>query len=244
MPRAKTHDARADLLQDVAKDVRGSFHTVEGMTESFIRQAILRGVFRPGERVPQDEIAAVLGVSRMPVRASLRPLEAEGLLDIRPHRGAIVASLRREEITELYEMRVLLERYLLGRAIANLTDGDLARLEGIAQRLEGTEGLAERLDARKTFYRELYAVAGRPRAAALVEQLRDSVGRYLLLQRVDEGATGHFALLDFVRKRDQIGAAAWLETHLQRVSSELQRLVPHAGPEDESAGVDQLRTSG
>jgi DNA-binding GntR family transcriptional regulator len=224
MPKAKQE--RLDELQDVARDIRGSFHTVEGMTESFIRQAILRGVFRPGERLPQDEIAAALGVSRMPVRASLRPLEAEGLLDIRPHRGAIVAALRREEIAELYEMRILLEAYLLERAIANLTDEDLERLDGLAARLESTEELAERFTARRSFYRELYALAGRPRAEALVEQLRDSVGRYLLLQRVDEGASGHFGLLGYVRKRDAAGGGAWLETHLRRVSDKLQHLVP------------------
>jgi DNA-binding GntR family transcriptional regulator len=225
MPRVKQGTSRLDELQEVAKDIRGSFLTVEEMTESFIRQAILRGVFRPGERVPQDEIAAALGVSRMPVRASLRPLEAEGLLDIRPHRGAVVASLRREEITELYEMRVLLESYLLERAIAEMTDEDLARLTELAERLEGSDELTERLDARKAFYRELYALAGRPRAAALVEQLRDSVGRYLLLQRVDESSTGHFGLLDFVRNRDQAGAKAWLVSHLLRVSDQLQHLV-------------------
>jgi DNA-binding GntR family transcriptional regulator len=231
MTRAKREASRLDQLQDVARGVRGTFHTVEGMTESFIRQAILRGVFRPGERVPQDEIAAALGVSRMPVRASLRPLEAEGLLAIRPHRGAIVASLRREEITELYEMRVLLEGYLIERAIAQLTDGDVERLEEIARRLEGEEELTERLEARRAFYRELYALAGRPRAGALVEQLRDSVGRYLLLQRVDESSTGHFGLLDYVRNRDQAGAKAWLEAHLRKVSDVLQHLVPEADAE-------------
>ncbi|MGN6244039.1 MAG: GntR family transcriptional regulator [Motilibacteraceae bacterium] len=210
----------------MAKEIRGSFLTVEEMTESVIRQAILRGVFRPGERVPQDEIAAALGVSRMPVRASLRPLEAEGLLEIRPHRGAVVAALRREEITELYEMRVLLEEYLLKRAMQNLTDGDVARLERIAERVEGADGLTERLDARKEFYRELYLVADRPRAAALVEQLRDSIGRYLLLQRVDDTSKGHLELLDFLRNGDGAGARKWLREHLQRVSSELQHLVP------------------
>jgi DNA-binding GntR family transcriptional regulator len=226
MPRLKQEASRLDELQEVAKDIRGSFLTVEEMTESFIRQAILRGVFRPGERVPQDEIAAALGVSRMPVRASLRPLEAEGLLDIRPHRGAVVASLRREELTELYEMRILLEGYLLERAIANLTEDDLARLEEIAERLESAEGLAEGLEARKSFYGELYALADRPRTAALVEQLRDSVGRYLLLQRVDESSHGHFALLDYVRDEDAAGARKWLDEHLHRVSAELQALVP------------------
>ena len=231
MPRVKQEASRLDELQEVAKDIRGSFLTVEEMTESFIRQAILRGVFRPGERVPQDEIAAALGVSRMPVRASLRPLEAEGLLDIRPHRGAVVASLRREELTELYEMRVLLEGYLLERAIANLSDEALAKLELTARRLESSEELAERLEARKAFYRELYALADRPRAAALVEQLRDSVGRYLLLQRVDEGSGGHFGLLDYVRSRDAAGAKKWLDTHLHRVSERLQHLVPDADSE-------------
>jgi DNA-binding GntR family transcriptional regulator len=234
MPRVKQEPSRLDELQDVAKDIRGSFHTVEEMTETFIRQAILRGVFRPGERVPQDEIAAALGVSRMPVRASLRPLEAEGLLDIRPHRGAVVATLRREEITELYEMRVLLEGYLIERAIGQLTDDDMGRLEQIAQRLEGAEELPERLEARKDFYRTLYALADRPRAASLVEQLRDSVGRYLLLQRVDESSAGHFALLDYVRDRDAAGAKAWLETHLRRVGERLRNLVP-AEDEAESA---------
>ena len=99
MPRVKQEASRLDELQEVAKDIRGSFLTVEEMTESFIRQAILRGVFRPGERVPQDEIAAALGVSRMPVRASLRPLEAEGLLDIRPQRRCRLAAARGDHRT-------------------------------------------------------------------------------------------------------------------------------------------------
>lgn len=231
MPRDKLGASGLAELQESAKEIRGAFLTAEEMAQSFIRQAILRGMFRPGERVPQDEIAAALGVSRMPVRASLRPLEAEGLLDIRPHRGAVVASLRREEITELYEIRVLLEDHLLVRAIENLTDRDVARLELIAARLEGADELADRLDARKEFYQQLYALADRPRAAALVEQLRDSVGRYLLLQRVDEGSKGHFELLDFVRSRDRAGARKWLKRHLRRVSEELQHLVPDAEAE-------------
>jgi DNA-binding GntR family transcriptional regulator len=231
MSTVEPQASRMDQLQEVAKDVRGTFHTIEGMTESFIRQAILRGVFRPGERVPQDEIAAALGVSRMPVRASLRPLEAEGLLAIRPHRGAIVASLRREEITELYEMRILLEGYLVERAIAKFGDGDVERLESIAQQLEGSEELVDRLEARRAFYRALYAFAERPRASAVVEQLRDSVGRYLLLQRVDESTTGHFGLLDYVRNRDQAGAKRWLEEHHRHVSDVLQQHVPEADAE-------------
>lgn len=240
MPRQKQEQPRRSELEAVAATVRGGFSTVEEMTESFIREAILQGVLRPGERLQQDEIAAVLGVSRMPVRASLRQLESEGLLFLRPHRGAIVASLQPAEIAELYELRILLEGHLVGIAITNLTPEALRTLEELAGRLEATSELAERLELRRAFYRELYALADRPRAAALVEQLRVSVGRYLLLQRVDESRKGHAGLLPYLQDADTEGARAWLTTHLGRVSQELQELVraahdqaaapPAAGP--------------
>lgn len=242
MPRQKQEMPRRRELEEVAATIRGGFSTVEEMTESFIREAILQGVMRPGDRLQQDEIAAVLGVSRMPVRASLRQLESEGLLLLRPHRGAVVASLHPDEIAELYELRILLETHLVGLALANLTPEDLQDLEAVAERLEATSELAERLDLRRTFYRDLYGLAGRPRAAALVEQLRASVGRYLLLQRVDESPKGHTGLLPYLQSGDATGARSWLSTHLSRVSEELQELVRTAlGGADDAARPGPVR---
>jgi DNA-binding GntR family transcriptional regulator len=96
MSRVNPVALRLQELQEVAEDVRRSFLTAEEMAGRLIREAILEGVLRPGDRVPQEEIAAALGVSRMPVRRCLRPLEAEGLLDIRPYRGAVVIPIRVE----------------------------------------------------------------------------------------------------------------------------------------------------
>ncbi len=241
MPRQKQEQPRRSELEAVASMVRGAFSTVEEMTESFIREAIVQGVLRPGDRLQQDEIAAVLGVSRMPVRASLRQLESEGLLQLRPHRGAIVASLKAGEIAELYELRILLETHLVGLAIGKLTPESLRALEELAGRLEETSELSERLELRRTFYRELYALADRPRAAALVEQLRASVGRYLLLQRVDETPSGHVGLLRHLQQRDRLGAQEWLTVHLTRVSEELQGLV--ATEYEERDDVDEAQAA-
>jgi DNA-binding GntR family transcriptional regulator len=243
VPRQKQELPRRSQLEAVASSVRGGFSTVEEMTESFIREAILQGVLRPGDRLQQDEIAAVLGVSRMPVRASLRQLEAEGLLSLRPHRGAVVASLRPAEIAELYELRILLEGHLVGISIEHLTAEALGALEAVAERLEASSELSERLELRRTFYRQLYALADRPRAAALVEQLRASVGRYLLLQRVDESPKGHVGLLPYLQDRDAPGARAWLTAHLTRVSQELQDLVREAADVGESAPAPAPRSS-
>jgi DNA-binding GntR family transcriptional regulator len=227
MVNAAPTDGRApdpDVLLGIAESVRGSFQTVEDMAQSFIREAIHQGAFPPGQRLNLDTIAATLGISRMPVRASLRQLESEGLLRIHPYRGATVSVLRPEEIAEIYDMRVLLECYLLEHAIGNLDDGALAALESIVADLEKTDELGVRLEKRRQFYRTLYERAQRPRTLAQVDHLRGSVGRYLLLQRVDEHH-GHEDLMGYLRAHDVDAAKAWLTTHLGRVSAMLQEIV-------------------
>ena len=215
-------DAR--VLSHIADSLRGTFQTVEDMTQSFIREAIIQGVFRPGQRLNLDTIAGSLGVSRMPVRASLRQLENEGLVQIHPYRGATVSVLRPEEIAEIYELRILLESYLLKLAIAAVDDELVHRLEAIVRDLEDAEELSERLDLRYQLYEVLYQRANRPRALAQVNNLRGSVGRYLLLQRVDEQHS-HEELIDHIRERDVESATAWLSKHLRKVSDKLQAIV-------------------
>jgi DNA-binding GntR family transcriptional regulator len=213
-----------ESLAAIADSVRGSFQTVEEMSQSFIREAIIQGVFRPGERLNLDIIASTLGVSRMPVRASLRQLEGEGLLTIHAHRGATVTVLGAKEIAEVYEMRVVLESYLLGKAMERLDDSGLATLQTVLDELTASEETPSRLDRRRDFYGVLYSFADSPRAVALVDNLRAAVGHYLLLQRVEETPV-HTELLEYMRLRDVEGAQAWLARHLNRVSEKLQHLV-------------------
>ena len=75
-------------------------HAVE-----WLRQAIVAGDLKPGERIPQEEIAERIGVSLIPVREALRVLEGEGQVTYRPRRGYAVTVLRIEDLTEIYELR-------------------------------------------------------------------------------------------------------------------------------------------
>lgn len=230
MPRKATGNGRSaedlDKMDAIVESVRRKFHTVEDMTQSFIREAIVTGTFPPGQRLNLDEIAATLGVSRMPVRNGLRQLESEGLIEVSPYRGARVSVLDPSEIAEIYELRVLLECYLLDQLMDKLDDELLDRLESIVGQLEGTEELVARLEQRQSFYQALYERAERPRTLAQVNKLRSSVGRYLLLQRVDEHhGHGHEPFIAFLRARDLAGAQGWLTAHLQKVSSTLQAMV-------------------
>jgi len=82
-----------------------------------LREKILNGELREGQQLRQDAIAAELRVSRIPVREALRQLEAEGLVTIIPHRGAVVSALSLEEIEELFEIRAVLECHILRKAM-------------------------------------------------------------------------------------------------------------------------------
>lgn len=198
------------------------------MAHAFVREAILRGVLEPGERLNQDAIAEALGISRMPVRASLKQLEAEGLVRILPHRGATVSVLQAHEIAEIYDVRILLETYLIDQAMRRMTPSLLQELEAMAAQLAHEDGVAESFERRKDFYERLYSAADRPRTFLLAKQLRAAVGRYLLLIQV-ERPHGHEELLVHLRNGDTTAAKKWLSSHLRSVSKQLQKMISAGG---------------
>lgn len=100
-----------------------------------LRKAILNGVFRPGQMLRQEEVAARMGVSRSPLREALPRLEAEGIVVLHPRRGYAVAELRPEEIREVFELRVLLESQLAVHAVAQRTEADIAKVYEIANQM-------------------------------------------------------------------------------------------------------------
>jgi DNA-binding GntR family transcriptional regulator len=211
-------------LESRAGAFRESLKTIEERTQSFIKDAILRGEYKPGERLRQGELATLLGVSRMPVRASLRKLEAEGLVEIRPKVGAVVRALRPEQVVEIYELRILLETYLLRHAAARLTPEELDKIG--SEFGGGTEvTTADSWGRRHSFYHSLYEFADRPRALEIADRLRLAVGRYLLQQRIDEYSDAHLKLLDRLKAGDVEAAVAMLEEHLGKVSVQLQQLL-------------------
>src|ERR1043166_4552501 len=103
-----------------------------------LRQAILRGDFAPGERLREVEIAAQHQVSRGPVREALLQLEQEGLVLLRRNRGAIVARLSRQDLEEVYSLRLALERLAAARAARYGTEMDFGVVDGVLQEFRGT----------------------------------------------------------------------------------------------------------
>jgi DNA-binding GntR family transcriptional regulator len=213
------------------------FRTVGDMTYEVIRESILKGVFAPGERLRQDQLAAAIGVSRIPVRSALLQLESEGLITFHPYKGAVVNKLTVDEMREIYEIRAVLETHALRKALRAMTPERLEHLEELARELNAVEDGEEFLDRRMDFFRELYDGGRQPRVVGMIERLRAEAGRYWLERKVDyvrrPGERDHMQVLGFIRNDDADGAVRWLEQHLEHVCDELVALMQEG---DQSPG--------
>jgi DNA-binding GntR family transcriptional regulator len=195
----------------------------------YLREQILSGEIKPNERIRQDHIAGVLGASRLPVRESLRILEAEGLVDNLPNKGARVTRLDMNQLDVVYRIRELLEPMALGESIPNLTQADLKRLDDIQATIEATTTNPEEFLA---LNRELHHVMLRgcrsEQLSSMVDRLRNSTQHY---RRAVVDVTGlhrrwmvnaeHRLMLDAIRRGDSFTAETILMLHIRRTRTEL-----------------------
>ena len=108
-----------------------------------LRALILTGEYGPDERLVEEQLAERLGVSRTPVRQALTMLEAEGLVEIAPNRGATVCSFSTEDVGDIYDLRAVLEGHAARRAAGRITISELARLRELTGKMEGLAGQFE-----------------------------------------------------------------------------------------------------
>jgi DNA-binding GntR family transcriptional regulator len=110
--------------------------TVKDALVETLRDEIIRGDLVPGQYLRLEEIAARFDVSTMPVREALRDLEAEGLVTIFPHRGAIVTQLGADELQDIYDIRATLEEMATRLAVPFVTKATLAELTSLVEQIE------------------------------------------------------------------------------------------------------------
>lgn len=109
----------------------------------YIRRLIFEGRLKPGERVPQDDVAEALSLSRIPVREGLIALEREGWVTIELNRGAFVNALDADAIRDSYELFGLVYGFATRCAVARADDGLVDRLAELARELRATDDAAE-----------------------------------------------------------------------------------------------------
>lgn len=195
-----------------------------------LRRAIITGQFADGEELNQVELASHFQVSRVPIREALRRLQAEGLVSAEAHRRAVVVGFNRDRIDEVYEIRALLEAYMLGRAASRLDKDQLAELRRLCDEMDDLDDHHEWLERNHEFHRALLAPAGAPTALALVEQLSMQVERYLRrsggVHRPKEAGREHRRIVDALRKGEVEKAEEVLRRHILHTRDRVVEALP------------------
>lgn len=184
-----------------------------------LRRRILAGHYPQGIKLQQEQIAAELGVSRSPVREALGQLEAEGLVVLTPQKGAQVSPISRDEIAELFELRLLVEPHLIALAIPQMTEADLNKATAIISEMADVS-LDGWGDANWRLHETLYAPAGRPGMVKLLRRTHETIGRYIRMQVMATNGRAdahreHKLILDACRKRDVGTAVGLLREHIE-----------------------------
>ena len=189
-----------------------------------LRLAIFRGEFTPGQAVPQDEIAARFGVSRIPVRDAMNLLQAEGLLHIVPSKGSFVANPSPEEILETYEIRILLELEALRLAIPHHNSQTLSKAERWLREFDVETEPSRLGEVDREFHAALYAPAKKEKLFELINTLRTFSNRSYYLQmsaptHLKQCQAAHRQIFENCKNRSLRAAKDALRHHLLAAGS-------------------------
>jgi DNA-binding GntR family transcriptional regulator len=185
-----------------------------------LRAEIQRGHLKPGTRLRQSEVAQRFAVSTTPVREAFASLQAQGLVRVDPHKGAIVFHPTTEDLMHLYEIREALESLAVRKALENLSPQRIDELQRLINKMRKAKDNQQWLRLNNEFHHRLYEASGSRRLTETIDNLRDNASSYIhmLLSHAD-GHTRpddeHQDILDACRIGDVERAEKAVRAHMR-----------------------------
>lgn len=188
-----------------------------------LREEILAGRLEPGAELAEVPLSEQLGVSRGPIREAIGRLASEGLVTVRPRRGAIVRPLSKAEFLELYQVREALELMAVKLAVPRLTAADLEELAELNRAMDehaARNEVDEFFEANHAFHERLLECCGNAKLQELYRQLRGQLGRYrmgslTLRGNLRRSVAEHAAILRAAKRGDAERAAQLMSEHIR-----------------------------
>lgn len=187
-----------------------------------LRQAILRGELKPGERLMEIQLANKLGVSRTPIREALRKLELEGLVNMVPRKGAEVADITEKSLRDVLEVRKALEELSVQLTCEKITEEEIEELKRVAERFKDTlddQDVTKIAEADVAFHDVIYTATDNQKLILLLNNLREQMYRYRVEYLKKEEAypqliAEHEELIDNISKRNKEEATRIMCEHI------------------------------
>lgn len=189
-----------------------------------LRNAILKGELEPGEKLMEKKLSEKLGVSRTPIREAIRKLELEGLVVMTPRKSAEVARITREDLTDVLEVRRVLESLAIDLACRNITGEIIAELEDNLVRFDAAvkkNDITEIATTDVEFHEAIYKSTGNKRLIQILNNLREQMYRYRLeyikdKQTRENLVAEHRCIIDALKERDNTKGREVMLNHIEK----------------------------
>lgn len=212
------------------------FRTKADIVYDQLREQILSGELRPGERVPISRVAREIGVSDIPAREGVKRLQADGLLEFATHKGAVVARMEPGDVEELFAIRSELEALALRRAAQSIDAEQLGHLRELLDAMAVAErdgDMEEYGRLNRAFHMGAYRAQPWRRLTTMIESLWDSTDwcRRMFSADADSvraSSAEHEAIYDALARGDGEAAAVFVRAQKQRACSWLMKRIEDA----------------
>ncbi len=195
---------------------------------NLLRERILSGVFRPGDKLNVDQLAEQLNVSQTPIKGALALLAAEGLVEVQPRRGTFVTAISEEELSEVLAIRVALEVLATDTLLEHVTPRDIEDLKTMTQEIQDAADVDHHTRLNADFHQRLVALSGNRKLAEMYNQLHAHIHIALVHSRSTTWraratfeAREHEGIIAAIERRDQAALQAAVKQHLTRSRSSL-----------------------
>lgn len=207
-------------------------------TITTLREAIRDGRFAPGQRLVVSDVTRRLGVSAGPVREAIRRLTGEGLVEIRPHRGALVKEYTAQELADIFNLREVVEGLAARLAACRVQFGDYrARMTQLLEEMrEETEAMrGAYVDQNHTFHLLIYEMAGSPRIAEIAASLVLPIYSLRFHQRISQSYSKvsygeHVAIAQAILRGHGPGAERAMRRHIRNSGEAMTRALQDDPP--------------
>lgn len=180
---------------------------------ALVRDSVIEGKLKPGERITEDEIASSLGVSRTPIREAFLQLEQEGFLSVQPRKGAVVTELSLQDAQETYLIKGTLEAEAARLAVEYATDEDIEHLEALNRQMEKIASAEAKnyrrfLDLNSRFHHNLCEFSKNQKLIRIISTLRKQTLRYnyiyvSLLSHLKQSVEEHWQIIRCIKEKDE-----------------------------------------
>lgn len=212
--------------------IQKKYKTKSDMVCCLVREDIIKGALRPGTRLIISNVAKQYDVSEIPVREAFQILAQDGFINTAPNAGFVVSALSKEDVREIFEIRVSLEGLAGRQAVKYISNSDIERLTEMVE--QSKRLIADRefdlyWKFNRRFHHAIYELCGNKRLYGTIRDLYDYSNRYpsyyTRLEELETSVKEHYIMLDVYRRRDEDEAERLTKIHtLDSYNHVLKRL--------------------